>query len=178
MHHEEPEARKKCNLRNYCKIILIVSTSHCRKVNIVITHQRFIREIYFHNICILSTSRKLFINELDILMYFLEDHPFLKTNTFSLITFHIYVCGFYWMDVEFRYHNLVMYSHAQWRVNHDFSRDLTICIEIKNMSDSHLFHLYNIFKVSQMYQIPQKANSIYWMMFTTYLEIHTQLSYS
>ena len=107
-------------------------------------------------------------------MYFLEDHPFLKTNTFSLITFHIYVCGFYWMDVEFRYHNLVMYSHAQWRVNHDFSRDLTICIEIKNMSDSHLFHRYNIFKVSQMYQIPQKAMSIYWMMFTTYLEIYTQ----
>ena len=68
---------------------------------------------------------------MDILMYFLEDHPFLKTNTFSLITFHIYVCGFYWMEVECRYHKLVMYSHAQWRVNHDFSRDLTICIEIK-----------------------------------------------
>ena len=132
----------------------------------------------FHNFCILGTCRKLFINALDIPTYFLEDHPFLKTNTFSLIEFRIYVCLFYWMDVGCRYHKLVMYSHAQWRVNHDFSRDLTICIEIKNMSDSHLFYLYNILKVSQMYRIPQKVNSIYWMMFTAQLEVYTQLSYS
>ena len=99
----------------------------------------------FHNFCILGTCRKLFINEMDIPTYFLEDHPFLKTNTFSLIEFHSYVCLFHWMDVECRYHKLVMYSHAQWRVNHDFSRDIAICIEIKNMSDSHLFYLHNIF---------------------------------
>ena len=126
----------------------------------------------FHNFCILGTCRKLFINEMDIPTYFLEDHPFLKTNTFSLIEFHSYVCLFHWMDVECRYHKLVMYSHAQWRVNHDFSRDIAICIEIKNMSDSHLFYLHNIFKVFQMYQIPYKENYIYWMMFTAQFSVN------